>query len=166
MGDDGRCFDWAPRLHDHIKDRTSLRSFLEMKPWQIYLRGVRSHPLSRQNQNTICDLPFSFSSLQPFWRWRHSSQPTLRPAGSSSYKLQRLKVPILPSELVPTPFSNLKPTNSAPEMGLLGGRVRHGRLPSQGLVSADVLRECSQSRDAKLRAVGLLDGGESMQGRL
>ena len=55
----------------------------------------------------------------------------------------------LPSVIAPMPVVK-STTNSVPETGLLGGRVN---LLPQDLVSADVLRECSPSRDAELKAV-------------
>jgi hypothetical protein len=86
----------------------------------------------------------------------HFSQPTPRLAGSSSNKLQCLKAPILPSILVPTPVFK-STTNLAPETVLLGGCLEAEfdtiDLLPQDLLSADVLREGSQSRDAELKAV-------------
>lgn len=55
----------------------------------------------------------------------------------------------MPSVLVATPVFDLRATR-------FWGQ---GKLP-QDLVSADVLRECSQLRDAGLRAVDGFDGGD------
>ncbi|KIJ91346.1 hypothetical protein K443DRAFT_490174, partial [Laccaria amethystina LaAM-08-1] len=119
----GRGFDWAPRLHEFIKQRPSLKSFFETKSWQIELRGSVA-----EIRIPYATYLFSFSSLQPF-QHHFFLQSTPRLASSWSNRRQCLKAPILPFVFVPTPIFK-SATNSVPGIGLLGGGVRHRRFAS------------------------------------
>ena len=94
---------------------------------------------------------FSLPSFQPFWR-HHISQSTPRLAGSSSDKQQCQEAPIFLLYLFQRPFSNLQPTQFRGQ-GYLEVEVDTLDLLPQDPVSADVLRERSQPKDAELRAV-------------
>ena len=75
----------------------------------------------------------------------------------------------LPSVLVQPLFSNLQPTRFR-KQGYLEAKFDAVDSPApppppQDLISANLLRECSQSRDAKFRALNRFDDGKSIQGR-
>ena len=94
---------------------------------------------------------FSLSSFQPFWR-HHVSQSTPGLAGSSSDKQQCQEAPIFLLYLFQRLFSNLQPTQFRGQ-GYLEVAVDTVDLLPQDLVSADILRERSRSRDAELGAI-------------
>ena len=109
-----------------------------------------------------CNLPSPSLHLYSPSSINHFSQSTPRLGSSSLNKLPCLKAPMY---LFQRPFSDLQPT-------WLWGR---GYLEAdfdavdsfpRDLVSADVLRKCSQLRDVELRAANSFNGGDSIQGRL
>ena len=101
------------------------------------------------------------SSLQPFRRQSFLAVNSQ----TGRFVVEQATVSEGANVSVPTPIFK-STAKLALGTGLLGGRVRQGRFFPQDLVGADVLRECSQSRDAEVRAADSFDGGESIQGRL
>jgi hypothetical protein len=120
-------------------------------------------PLGNQNQNTICDLPFlvfvlttlpvsPFLAVNPDWpvhcRTSDGAEGANFPFCTfSNARFQLCNQPDFRGQ------------------GYLEAEFDTVDLLPQDLVNADVLRECSQSRDAE-RAVDGFDGGQSIQGRL
>ena len=135
LGDDGRCFDWTPRLQEFIERRASLKSLLEMKVRSVLaaaeasadnLQGsshgrlcAASDPspsLTRLNQSTICDLPlliFVFTTLPASLVLKVNTQ-------TGRFTIEQATASV-PSTLVQTPV--LSP-------GMLEGSVQHDGLAS------------------------------------
>jgi hypothetical protein len=114
----------------------------------------RSQPLSRRNQNTICDLPF----LVPVFTTLPASPLLTANAQTGRFIVEQATVSEganFASSVRTCSNARFRIYNQLGSggQGYLEAEFDAIDLLPQDLVSADVLREGSQSRDAELRAV-------------